>query len=121
RVWQELPILVIVSMLAYFCFLEQLLLAHLDSSTIVISLPFSVLLGLLSSISSATAVKRQLVWLYASVQFALVVLFAHIFYSLVHVRPVPSILLSTFAGFGVAMAGATVVVEFFAWRERRNA
>lgn len=25
RIWQEVPVLVIVSMLAYFCFLEQLL------------------------------------------------------------------------------------------------
>lgn len=30
-------------------------------------------------------VKRRFVWVYASVQFALVVLFAHIFYSLVRI------------------------------------
>ncbi|KAK6144401.1 hypothetical protein DH2020_021221 [Rehmannia glutinosa] len=65
-------------------------------------------------------VKRRFVWVYASIQFALVVLFAHIFYNLVHVQAVLSILLSTFAGFGVAMSGSSIVVEVLRWRSRRN-
>ncbi|XP_051153021.1 uncharacterized protein LOC127266706 [Andrographis paniculata] len=118
RVWQELPILVIVGMLAYFCFLEQLLVKKMDSNAIAISLPFSCIFGLLSSMISSTMVKRKLVWIYASVQFALVVLFAHLFYNLVHVHAIISVLLSAFAGFGVAMTGASVVVELLKWRRR---
>ncbi|KAK4441167.1 hypothetical protein Salat_0451600 [Sesamum alatum] len=121
RVWQEVPILVIVSMLAYFCFLEQLLVGKMGSGAIAISLPFSCVLGLLASMTSSTMVKRRFVWVYASIQFALVVLFAHIFYNLVHVQPVLSILLSTFAGFGVAMSGSSVLVEVLRWRRRRAA
>lgn len=121
RVWQEVPILVIVSMLAYFCFLEQLLVGKMGTGAIAISLPFSCVLGLLASMTSSTMVKRRFVWVYASVQFALVVLFAHIFYSLVRVQAVLSILLSTFAGFGVAMSGSSLLVEFFRWKRRRAA
>ncbi|XP_057782656.1 uncharacterized protein LOC131000655 isoform X2 [Salvia miltiorrhiza] len=121
RIWQELPILVIVGMLAYFCFLEQLLVKKLNSSAIAISLPVSCVLGLLSSMTSSAMVKRRFVWAYASCQFILVVLFAHIFYDVIHVQPVISILLSTFAGFGVAMSGASVIVEIIRWRERRRA
>nr|GMD26767.1 E3 ubiquitin-protein ligase MARCH7-like [Ipomoea batatas] len=120
RVWQEVPILVIVSMLAYFCFLEQLLVGKMGTGAIAISLPFSCVLGLLGSMTSSTMVKRRFVWVYASVQFAFVVLFAHIFYSLVHVQAVLSILLSTFAGFGVAMSGSSILVEYFRWRRRRR-
>ncbi|XP_027345350.1 uncharacterized protein LOC113857545 isoform X2 [Abrus precatorius] len=83
RVWQEVPVLVIVSMLAYFCFLEQLLVGKMGTGAIAISLPFSCVLGLLSSMTSSTMVKSRFIWIYASVQFALVVLFAHIFYSVV--------------------------------------
>ncbi|XP_050935971.1 uncharacterized protein LOC103501900 isoform X5 [Cucumis melo] len=54
RVWQEVPVLVIVSMLAYFCFLEQLLVGKMGSGAIAISLPFSCVLGLLSSMTSST-------------------------------------------------------------------
>ncbi|CAK9174386.1 unnamed protein product [Ilex paraguariensis] len=57
RVWQEVPILVIVSMLAYFCFLEQLLVAKMGSGAIAISLPFSCVLGLLASMTSSTMGK----------------------------------------------------------------
>ncbi|XP_060169573.1 uncharacterized protein LOC132600426 isoform X1 [Lycium barbarum] len=121
RVWQEVPILVIVSMLAYFCFLEQLLVGKMGTGAVAISLPFSCVLGLLASMTSSTMVKRRFVWVYASVQFALVVLFAHVFYSLVRVQAVLSILLSTFAGFGVAMSGSSLIVEFFRWKRRRAA
>ncbi|KAF5181817.1 RING/U-box superfamily protein, partial [Thalictrum thalictroides] len=111
RVWQDVPVLVIVSMLAYFCFLEQLLISKMGSGAIAISLPFSCILGLLASMTSSTMVVRRFAWVYASVQFVLVVLFAHMFYSLFHVQAVLSILLSTFAGFGVAMTMNTILVE----------
>ncbi|TMX02713.1 hypothetical protein EJD97_020244 [Solanum chilense] len=121
RVSQELPILVIVSMLAYFCFLEQLLVGSMGTGAIAISVPFSCVLGLLSSLASSTMVKRRFVWVYASIQFILVVFFAHMFYSLVHVQVVLSILLSTFAGLGVAMCGCSILIEFFRWKRRRQA
>jgi hypothetical protein len=121
RVWQEVPILVIVSMLAYFCFLEQLLVGKMGTGAVTISLPFSCVLGLLASMTSSTMVKRRFVWVYASVQFALVVLFAHVFYTLIHVQSVLSILLSTFAGFGIAMSGSSILVEFFRWRRHWRA
>ncbi|CAJ1979311.1 unnamed protein product [Sphenostylis stenocarpa] len=121
RVWQEVPVLVIVSMLAYFCFLEQLLVGKMGTGAIAISLPFSCVLGLLSSMTSSTMVKSRFIWIYASVQFALVVLFAHIFYSVVHVQSVLSILLATFAGFGVVMSGSSILVEFYRWRRRLQA
>ncbi|CAH8392727.1 unnamed protein product [Eruca vesicaria subsp. sativa] len=118
RVWQEVPILVIISMLAYFCFLEQLLVEKMGTGAIAISLPFSCILGLLASMTASTMVMRRFVWIYASVQFALVVLFAHVFYSVVELQPVLSVLLSTFAGFGVCICGSSVMVEFVRWRRR---
>ncbi|XP_010535601.1 PREDICTED: uncharacterized protein LOC104810853 [Tarenaya hassleriana] len=118
RVWQEVPVLVIISMLAYFCFLEQLLVEKMGTGAIAISLPFSCILGLLASMTASTMVVRRFVWVYASVQFALVVLFAHVFYSMVELQAVLSVLLATFAGFGVSICGSSVLVEFVRWRRR---
>ncbi|XP_071690347.1 uncharacterized protein [Rutidosis leptorrhynchoides] len=123
RVWQEMPILVIVSMIAYFCFLEQLLVKRMGTGSIALSLPFSCILGLLSSMTSSAMVSRRFAWLYASVQFVFVVLFAHIFYSLVGVHSVLSIILATFAGCGVAICGKCIVVELVRlrrWYNRRR-
>ncbi|KAI3901489.1 hypothetical protein MKW92_007476 [Papaver armeniacum] len=118
RVWQDVPILVIVSMLGYFCFLEQLLVGKMGTSAIAISLPFACILGLLASMTSSTMVERKYIWVYASVQFVMVVFFAHIFYSLLHVQSILSILLSTFTGFGLAMSGSSIFVEFLRCRRR---
>ncbi|CAN1274773.1 hypothetical protein LINPERPRIM_LOCUS15516 [Linum perenne] len=129
RVWQDVPILVIVSMLAFFCFLEQLLVGNLGSGAIAISLPFSCILGLLASMTSTTMVRRKYVWSYATAQFALVVLSGHLFYSLVsnisnttlHVQAVLSVLLATFTGFGVAMCASSCFSEILKWRRNRIA
>ncbi|CAN6818567.1 unnamed protein product [Brassica oleracea] len=115
-VWKDVPVLVIVSMLAYFCFLEQLLLTKMKSGAIAISLPFSCVLGLLASMTTTTMVKKQYIWIYATVQFGLVVFFSHIFFSLVHMKPVVSILLATLVGFGLTMSGQTGIAEFAKWR-----
>ncbi|XP_020972434.1 uncharacterized protein LOC107626499 isoform X4 [Arachis ipaensis] len=115
-VWQDAPILVVVNMLAYFCFLEQLLVSSMGSGAVAMSLPFSCILGLLASMTSTTMVRRNHVWVYATVQFVLVVVSGHLFYSLVHMQAVLAILLATFTGFGAVMFVASVLAEISNWR-----
>ncbi|XP_058100095.1 uncharacterized protein LOC131244598 isoform X2 [Magnolia sinica] len=120
RVWQDVPVLVMVSMLAYFCFLEQLLVGNLRSRALAISLPFSCVLGLLSSMIASTMVSKSYIWAYASFQFAIVIMFAHIFYTILNVNPILSVLLSSFTGFGIAISTNSLLVEYLRWRMRRN-
>ncbi|CAL5029066.1 unnamed protein product [Urochloa decumbens] len=121
RVWHGTPILVIISILAYFCFLEQLLVAHDGIAALAISLPFSCILGLFSSLTTTSMVARRYVWIYAAVQFLFVVFFTHLFYRYLHLQAVISIILATFAGFGVGMTGNSIIVEILRWRARRMA
>ncbi|KAL9229910.1 hypothetical protein vseg_005326 [Gypsophila vaccaria] len=116
RVWQDIPILVILSMLAYFCFLEQLLVSDLGPRALAVSLPSSCVLGLLSSVIASTMVSKGYMWAYASFQFSIVVLFAHVFYTLLKVNPLLSILLSSFTGFGIAISTNALIVEYVRWR-----
>ncbi|KAH1195227.1 hypothetical protein GmHk_19G055794 [Glycine max] len=118
RVWQNVPILVIINMLAYFCFLEQLLVSSMGSGAVAISLPFSCILGLLASMTSTIMVTCEHVWVYAIAQFVMVVLAGRLFYSLLNKEAVLSILLATFTGFGAVMCGAYILIEFLKWRRR---
>uniref|UniRef100_A0A7N0R9E9 RING-CH-type domain-containing protein n=1 Tax=Kalanchoe fedtschenkoi TaxID=63787 RepID=A0A7N0R9E9_KALFE len=120
RIWQDVPVLIIVSMFAYFCFLEQLLVDKMQSGAITVALPFSCILGLLASMTSTTMVRKQFIWIYATLQFGLVVLFAHFFYLKLQMPTVLSVLLSTFAGFGITMLVNYVVVAAVRWRRRRR-
>ncbi|GMQ02236.1 hypothetical protein CsSME_00048560 [Camellia sinensis var. sinensis] len=117
----DVPVLVIVSMLAYLCFLEQLLVTKMGSGAIAISLPFSCMLGLLASMTSTTMVRRKFAWPYATIQFALVVLFGHLFYSLLHVQAALSVLLATLARFGGTMSGTAILLETLKLRRRWQA
>ncbi|GAU49134.1 hypothetical protein TSUD_406990 [Trifolium subterraneum] len=114
----DAPILVIVNMLAYFCFLEQLLVSSMGSGAIAMSLPFSCILGLLASMTATTMVRRNHVWIYGTMQFALVVLAGHLLYSLAHMEAVLAILLATFAGFGTVMCGTCILMDILKWRRR---
>lgn len=120
RVWQDVQVRVMVSMLAYFCFLEQLLVSDLGPRALAISLPFSCVLGLLSSMIASTMVNKSYIWAYASFQFAIVILFAHIFYSILNVNPVLSVLLSSFTGFGITISTNSLLVEYLRWRRSRE-
>ncbi|CAD5194976.1 unnamed protein product [Musa acuminata subsp. malaccensis] len=120
RFSHEMPVLVIISMLAYFCFLEQLLVADVGTAALAISVPFSCILGVFASLTASTMVMKRFVWIYATVQFMLVVFFAHLFYSYLHMQVIISIVLAMFAGFGVAMSGNTIAIESWRWRRRRR-
>ncbi|KAL1534263.1 hypothetical protein AAHA92_30461 [Salvia divinorum] len=119
RFWQDVPVLIMVSTLAYFCFLEQLLVADLGPRALAVSLPFSCALGLLSSMIASTMVSKSYIWAYASFQFAIVILFAHIFYAVLDVNPILSVLLSSFTGFGIAISTNSLLVEYLRWRASR--
>ncbi|XP_074588730.1 uncharacterized protein LOC141844576 isoform X2 [Curcuma longa] len=116
RVWQDIPILVVVSMLAYFCLLEQLFVSEFGSHALAVSLPFSCVLGLLSSMITSTVASQSYIWAYASFQFALVILFSHVFYNVLGVSPVLSVLLSSFTGFGFAISMNSLLIEYLSWR-----
>ncbi|KAK9085859.1 hypothetical protein Sjap_026270 [Stephania japonica] len=97
RIWQDVPVLVMVSMLAYFCFLEQLLVSELGARALAISLPFSCVLGLLSSMIASTMGEISL-----------------------NVNAILSVLLSSFTGFGIAISTNSLLVEYLRWRTSQN-
>jgi len=121
RVWHGTPILVIISMLAYFCFLEQLLVGDHGTAALAISLPFACVLGLFSSLTTTKMVSRRYVWIYSAVQFLFIVLFTHLFYRYVRMQAVIAIILSTFAGFSMAICTNSVLLQILRWRARHVA
>ncbi|KAI3743206.1 hypothetical protein L1987_60912 [Smallanthus sonchifolius] len=100
---QDLPVLVIVSMLVYFCFLEQLLVDKMGSGAIAISLPLSCILGLLASMSEETVCVDICI---GSVRFS--GLFRTYFYSKLNVARVLSVL-ATFARFDGTISQTNLV------------
>ncbi|XP_078439904.1 uncharacterized protein LOC144710112 [Wolffia australiana] len=121
RTWAYLAILLVVSVLAY-CSLLELLLAQRGMAAAAVSLPCGILLGLLASFTSvAMANSPRTVFLYAAVQFALVLLSVYLFLSLFRLHILASTLLATSAGFGLAMCARTVAVRCMRWRRRRQA
>ena len=123
-VWRHgTVILVTVSMLAYFCFLEQLLVGDHGNAAaaLAVSVPFAVVLGTFSALTTAgMASSRRYVWAYSALQFLLVVLFTHLFYRYVNLQAVIAIILSAFAGFGVAICANAVLLQAARWRAARR-
>ncbi|KAA3456095.1 RING/U-box superfamily protein isoform 2 [Gossypium australe] len=116
---QDIPVLVMVSILAYFCFLEQLLVSDLGPRALAISLPFSCALGLLSSMIASTMDLASDDDSDQELHMGICFLPVCNGYSLA-VNPILSVLLSSFTGFGIAISTNSVLVEYLRWRIRRQ-
>lgn len=116
RTWQDVVVLILISTMCYFFFLEQLLVSDMKSNAIVIAAPFSLTLGLLGSVFAIVLSCREYIWAYSAFQFSLVVIFLHLFYSMIQLKAVFAILFASFAGFGIAMGINSFCLQLIAWR-----
>ncbi|KAG0565481.1 hypothetical protein M758_8G189100 [Ceratodon purpureus] len=116
-VWQDIPVMAIINMMAYFCFIEQLLVNKLGTKALAISIPFSVIIGLLASVTTIALVSRRYIWMYASIQFGLVCLFGYVFFYKTQLEAVLAVLLAAFSGFGMAMTSNALILEYMHWKQ----